>query len=85
MQEIRRVDKVKVFLKEKYPEGIQMFNSRNLVGDTMETIYDEDGIIVDECYYWCYIEIFGVTREEWDELEECCGAGKFSDGEYEGF
>ena len=82
MGEIRRIDKAKFFLMERFSEGIQMFNSRNLVGDNMTTIYDEDGIIVDECYSYSYIEIFGVTEEEYNELVECCGDGE--DGDYKG-
>lgn len=84
MSEIRRIDKVKAFLKELHPEGIQMFNSRNLVGDPMYTIYDKDGISIDECSYYGYIEVFGVTEEEYNELVESCGCGEM-DGEYEGY
>jgi hypothetical protein len=36
----------------------------------METIYNEDGITVDYCYYYGYIEIFGLTDEEYKELEK---------------
>lgn len=43
-----------------------MFDSRNLVGDMMFTIYDKDNIIVDFCYHYEYIEIFGLTDEEFE-------------------
>ena len=56
------------FLKNRFPNGIQMFDTRNLVEDSMETIYDEDGIVVDYCYYWEYIEVFGLTDKEFERL-----------------
>ena len=33
------MEKLIKFLKERFPEGIQMFDTRNIVGDMMETIY----------------------------------------------
>lgn len=56
------------FLATNFSNGIQMFNSRNLVGDEMHTIYDKDGITVDICYDWGYIEIFGLTDEEFETV-----------------
>lgn len=58
------------FLKDKYPNGVQMFNTRNIVGDLMYTIYDENGITVDENYEYSYIEIFGLTENEFDEINK---------------
>lgn len=46
-----------------------IFNNRNLVGDNMTTLYREDGLQVDICYDWAYIEVFGLTNEEFDELK----------------
>ena len=34
----------------------------------MDNIYDEDGIQVDICYSYEYLEIFGLTHDEWIEL-----------------
>ena len=58
------------FLKNTFPDGIQMFNTRNLVGDSMVTIYDEDNIVVDYCHYWQYIEIFGLSKEQFKIVVE---------------
>lgn len=63
------MEKLIEFLKNRFPNGIQMFDTRNLVGDLMETIYDEDGIVVDYCYYCEYIEVFGLIDEEFERLE----------------
>lgn len=65
-----RLNKLKKFLKEKFKKRIQAFDMINTEGDSMETIYDEDGITVDYCYYYEYIEIFGLTNEEYKELEK---------------
>lgn len=59
--------KLKEFL-ENY-KGWQIFFTRNNCGDYMETIYDEDGIQVDICYGWEYLEIFGLTNNQIKELE----------------
>ena len=56
-----------LFLKEEYPD-IQAFNTRNLVGDEMTTVYEKNGIIVDFCEHWGYIEIFGLPDTEFEYL-----------------
>ena len=67
---MNKIDKLKKFLNEEFKEKIQAFNSRNLVGDQIYTIYDEDGITVDMCYEWSYIEIFGLTQQQFEDLLE---------------
>ena len=64
---MNKLNKLKEFLENNYP-NIQAFNTRNLVGDDMITVYDEDGITVDYCEEWDYIEIFGLTNEEFRSL-----------------
>lgn len=39
----------------------------------MGTVYDEDGIIVDYCYDYSYIEIFGLTDKEFENLIDNTG------------
>ena len=62
------MEKLIEFLKKEFPNGIQMFNTGNLVGDTMCTIYSEDGIVVDYCYGYEYIEVFGLSDEAFHTL-----------------
>lgn len=64
---MNKIDKLKKFLQENYPNE-QAFNTRNLLADNMGTVYDEDGIIVDYCYDYSYIEIFGLTDKEFENL-----------------
>ena len=63
-----KIDDLIVFLKKEFPKGIQMFSTRNIVGDFMINIYEEDGIYVDYCYQYEYIEIFGLTKEEFKKV-----------------
>ena len=49
------------------PRGL--FNTRNLVGDNMEPVYDDGDLKIDICYDWAYFEVFGLTEEEFAELE----------------
>lgn len=64
-----RVERIIEFLSKKF-EHIQTFDTRNVVGDEMETIYEEDGVIIDYCRSWDYIEVFGLTKEEYKSLFE---------------
>lgn len=46
-----------------------LFNSHNIVGDPMSTIYHKDGLTIDICYHWAYFEVLGLPEEEFKELE----------------
>lgn len=62
-----KLEKLKKFLQENHPYA-QVFNTRNIAGDYMVTVYCADDIQVDYCADWEYIEIFGLTEEEFDSL-----------------
>ena len=64
---MNKIDKLKKFLQENYPNK-QAFNTRNMAGDYMKNVYDEDNIQVDYAPGYGYIEIFGLTDEEFEEL-----------------
>ena len=68
IQLTERVKRLVNFIKENDLEGMQSFDTRNTVGDPMYNIYCEDGICVDKCDYYGYIEIFGLTKEEYLSL-----------------
>lgn len=65
-----RLIKLKKFLKEVFEDSIQSFTTKNIVGDPMVTIYNKDEIQVDYAPGYGYIEIFGLTDEEYQELEK---------------
>lgn len=71
-----KLQKALAFLQEffKNEKSVQTFDCRNIAGDDMQTIYEEDGITIDFCYTYSYIEIFGLTKAEYDELlDSSCG------------
>ena len=66
-----RVQRLVDFFKKNkhYVPGCGIFSCRGTFRDSMHTIYDEpsDGVIVDMCYDYDYIEIIGLTDEEFQE------------------
>lgn len=56
------------FLKDRFPDGIQAFSTKNIAGDRMVTIYYDGEVEVDYCPYYEYIEIFGLTKEQFEEV-----------------
>lgn len=71
-----RIEKVIAFIMAKGFVGMQTFDTRNVVGDPMETIYEADGITIDYCEGYDYLEIFGLSDEEYRSLSgilDVCG------------
>ncbi len=46
-----------------------IYNSRNIMGDVIDTIYKESDLTIDICYYYSYFEVFGLSDAEFEELE----------------
>ena len=67
MYNFKDVEKI---LKENDLWGKQVFFSRNIAGDQMDLVYSHDGIVIDYCPYYDYIEVFGLTEEDQNILEE---------------
>ena len=66
-----RLEKAKEIIKENFSlYDCGLFNTRNLVGDPMSTIYDEDGLTIDVCCRYSYFEVFGLTDKEFEELKK---------------
>lgn len=68
---------IKVFFSEAFPNGIQMFNTHNTSGDYMTEIYSTDGVCVLFAPGFNYIEVFGLTPEQFDELNQEFGNSPF--------
>jgi tRNA(His) 5'-end guanylyltransferase len=64
-----RLKKVLGFIKENYDSGIQVYFTRNIVGDYMDVVYQEDGITIEYCPVYWYLEVFGLTNKEQAEFE----------------
>lgn len=65
-----RIEMLRDFILKYDLDGMQTFNTRNIVGDPMETVYADDEIIIDHCWRWGYLEIFGLTNEEYESLAD---------------
>lgn len=65
-----KLEKAKEIIKENaYTFCCGIFNCRNIAGDEMDTLYEDENILIDVCYYWQYFEVFGLSKEEFKELE----------------
>lgn len=66
-----RLEKAKHIIKENYSKGsLGLYDTRNLCGDLMTRIYEDNEIIIDVCRYYEYFEVIGLTDKEFSELEE---------------
>ena len=63
------LEKAKEIIREYYRiADCGIFNSRNIVGDVMKTIYEDEGLTIDVCYCYSYFEVFGLSDAEFEEL-----------------
>jgi len=76
-----RLTKVLDYIKANYYSGIQVFCSRNTIGDHMETVWSEDDVVIDYCPYYDYLEVLGLTEDEIHAL--CDLLGDYSRFEFE--
>lgn len=66
-----KLEKAKEIIKKNFRYGdCGLFKSRNLLGDPMHNIYNADGLKIDICFCYSYFEVFGLTDEEFKELED---------------
>jgi hypothetical protein len=64
------LEKAKEIVKENYRyANCGIYNSRNILGDSMWTIYEGEGLTIDICYYYSYFEVFGLNHADFKELE----------------
>ena len=67
---ITKLDKAKEVIKHYYNEArCGIFNTRNLISDPMETLYEGSDVTIDICRLYEYFEVFGLSDEEFSELE----------------
>lgn len=65
------MEKIKEIIDEYYEDANWgLFFTRNLVGDTMVTVYKDETVQIDVCFDYAYFEVFGLTKEQQEWLEE---------------
>ena len=68
---MNRLEKAKMVVKDNYNEAsCGIFNTRNLVNDPMESLYRDSDVAIDICRPYEYFEVFGLSDEEFSELEK---------------
>lgn len=66
-----KLEKAKEIIKKNFRYGdCGLFKYRNVLGDPMHNIYNADGLKIDICFCYSYFEVFGLTDEEFKELED---------------
>ena len=66
-----KLEIAKEIIKNNIADGdCGIFDSRNIVGDRMTTIYHRDGLTIDICYFYSYFEVFGLTDSEFSDLAD---------------
>lgn len=66
-----KLEIAKRIVKENYDDAdCGIFNNRNLLGDGMINLYDDDGLQIDICYGYNYFEVFGLSTDEFAKLKE---------------
>lgn len=65
---VLKIEKLIKFLKERFENGIQMFDTPSLVNDFRLPIYSEDEITVLWAPGYEYIEIYGISDEEFERV-----------------
>ena len=67
----RKLDIAKRIIKEHYDEArCGIYASRNIIGDPMNSIYDDGELSIDICYHWSYFEVFGLPNDDFTELQK---------------
>lgn len=65
------LEKAKEIIKKYYRKAeCGLFDTRNCVGDEMETIYQDEDLQIDIALDYEYFEVFGLDSNEFDELEK---------------
>jgi len=66
-------EKVKGLIKEKIEKEditLGLYFTRNIIGDSMTTVFSGDFFDVDVCFWYQYFEVFGCTPSEEKSLVE---------------
>lgn len=65
-----KLEIAKQIIKENYyVASCGIFDCRGWGGDTMDALYDDGELRIDICYYYSYFEVFGLSHNDFAELE----------------
>ena len=65
------LEKAKAIIKENWENAdCGIFDCYNWTGDPMEKLYEDDELLIDICWRYSYFEVFGLSKDEFEKLEE---------------
>lgn len=71
MAELTKLGIAKIIISERISSAkYGIYNSRNIFGDPMTTIYRGNQLTIDICYPYGYFEVFGLSEKEFEELAD---------------
>ena len=71
MAELTKLDIAKIIISERISSAkYGIYNSRNIFGDSMTTVYRGNHLTIDVCYPYAYFEVFGLSEKEFKELAD---------------
>jgi len=71
MAKLTKLDIAKIIISERISSAdLGIFNTRNIVGDPMTTVYRGNNLTIDICYPHAYFEVFGLSEKEFEELAD---------------
>lgn len=66
---MNKLEKVKEIITKNFSKGdCGIFNTQNIAGDRMITIYADGELTINICYTWSYFEVFGLSDDEFTKL-----------------
>ena len=71
MEDTKNIKVVKDIIDRYYDSAsCGIFRNKNQFGDPMETVYEENGVKIDVCFYYSYMEVFGLSDEEYKVIDK---------------
>lgn len=67
------VEKIIALLKRHFPDRIQMFSSPCMFLDSFVILFHEGDVIVRWCKDWEYVEVLGLSNEDYKKVFDACG------------
>ena len=67
---MNKMQKLREFIKAYGLTGIQTFPVQSLNPGETALVYNEDGVIIFHSWYYEYIDIIGLTKDEYQSLSD---------------
>lgn len=65
-----KIAEIRELIIRDHLEGMQTFKTKNIVGDEMTQLYNKNGVTIEICIGCDYLEIIGLTEEEYQQIAD---------------